>query len=886
MRFQVLDCDYVFLNNKPLVRLFCKSEKGESYVIFYNNFLPYFYLDCPENLFEAVSSDIEKKYGCKTEVTERIIPMGYQPKKKVLKIIGNDPSKTPEIREYVKKFGKPYEADIPFKYRFMIDFGIRGMGWIEVNGKQARTSTVKCKAIEAKEIKSIEVMGNAPLKYLSFDIECISNGNRVPEPDKDPIIMVSISFFPEYKGRKSIVLTSKFLPGGKDVICSENEEEMLKKFIEILMQYDPDILIGYNINNFDLPFVVGRLEHYNIPKIFGRAEKPISIRKFGGVTQCYIVGRVIFDPYQILKNDPWISLRRYNLATAAKELLGEDKFDVGGPKEMKRLWFGNGEDQKKLIDYCRRDSELALTLVLKQGMVQKFSELAKVSGVLLQDSFGGQTLRLETRIMHEFRNHGYIMPCRPESKDIYMRKKEREKAELKGALVLEPKVGLHADGCVLVLDFTSLYPSIICTYNICPTTLTTDKNLSHKKTPYGSMFVTPDIREGVLPKILKEFLSARKIIKKQMAYEKDKAKKSILNARQLALKTMANSSYGFLGYIRSKLYKIDLAASITSVGRKNIMLTKKLIEEKFGYEVIYGDTDSVFVKTDVTDLDQAQKIGEEVSAYVSNHLEGLELKFEKVFRSFLILAKKRYAAWSFEKTPFGWEESIHMKGIETVRRDWAPIVGETMKKVLEIILKEQDIPKASKFVRSVAEDIIKGNTPLEKLTIVKGITKSIDAYDGVQPHVELAKRIMKRDPSRGSLVGERIGFVIVKGNEMLSKRAEDPDYVKEKGLKIDSYYYIENQLLPPLERIFEACGVSRAELKEGTKQRNLFDMLGGRAKTPEQTILDKYDCVACNKCEWSSERPTLSGKCPECGGKIFFKNRTMLGKFVKNHQSF
>jgi DNA polymerase, archaea type len=879
MQLQVLDCDYTMLNGKPLVRLYCKNKQGETIVVFYNKFLPYFYLDCGEGLFDDVTQEVKDKFGCTTQIVEKTVPVGYQPKKKVLKIIGRDPSKTRDIREVVKKFGKPYEADVFFKYRFMVDFGIKGMGWIEVKGNRARTSSVKCAAFEASEIKPIEIVENAPLRYLAFDIECIANGDRVPEPEKDEMIMVSLRFSPAFQGKESIVLTAKHVPG-KNAVGAASEEDMLKKFAEIVEQYDPDIFVGYNVHNFDFPFVVGRMKKHNIPAKLGRCDKSAYIRKFAGTTSCSVVGRVVVDPYQILKNDPWVRLRRYNLATAAKVLLKDEKLDVGGPKEMKKLWYGTAVEQRKLVEYCEKDSELALNLVLKRGMVQKFVELSKVSGVLLQDSFGGQTLRLDTKIMHEFKKEGYIMPCRPEEHEIFGRKKEREKAGLEGAVVLDPEVGLHSDGSVLVLDFTSLYPSIIRAYNICPTTFTTDEKIEGKTSPFGSKFVSPKIREGVLPRMMKEFLDARRAVKKQMRFEEDPAKKGILNARQLALKTMANSTYGYTGYIRSKLYKIDLAASITSVGRENIMKTKSLIEKK-GYGIVYGDTDSVFVKVDVTDLDAAQKIGEDVSAYVTSKLDGLDLKFEKIFKTFLIMAKKRYAGWSFEKTPFGWDEEIYMKGIETVRRDWCPIVGETMKKVLDIVLKEQDIPKASKLVRGVIEEVTEGKMPLEKLTIVKGLTKSVTAYDGIQAHVELAKKIMKRDPSRGAMVGERIGFVIIKGNQLLSKRSEDPDYVKEHGLQIDPYYYVENQLLPPLERIFEACGISRAELKEGSRQRNLFDMIGGKPKTPAQTILDKYDCIACQKCDWEGEKPTLSGKCPKCDGKLFFKEGATLGKFVK-----
>jgi len=131
-------------------------------------------------------------------------------------------------------------------------------------------------------------------------------------------------------------------------------------------------------------------------------------------------------------------------------------------------------------------------------------------------------------------------------------------------------------------------------------------------------------------------------------------------------------------------------------------------------------------------------------------------------------------------------------------------------------------------------------------------------------------------------VGERLSYVIIKGNSLLSKRAEDPQYVKDNKLEIDSQYYIENQVLPPLERIFDALGVSRIEVLEGVRQRSLSEMLGGkRPNAPEQTILDSWEKIACRKCDWTSQTPSLSGVCPKCGDQIFFSKGGELGKFVK-----
>ena len=223
-----------------------------------------------------------------------------------------------------------------------------------------------------------------------------------------------------------------------------------------------------------------------------------------------------------------------------------------------------------------------------------------------------------------------------------------------------------------------------------------------------------------------------------------------------------------------------------------------------------------------------------------------------------------------------------MKGIETVRRDWCKLTSDTMTKVLETVLKENDVKKATRYVRDVILQLAKGNIPIEKLTIVKGVTKSLESYEGMQPHVELAKKIISRDPTK-TVIGERLEFVIVKGNQIMSKRAEDPEYVKENKLEIDSQYYIENQLLPPLERILEACGVSTSELIEGSKQRNLLDVLNGHDKvlSPQEIILQGFENVVCKKCDWSFRRPTLNGLCPNCSGELYFAKGGSIGKTVE-----
>ena len=883
MKLQILDCDYVLVNAKPIVRLFCKDENGESVCVFKEGYRPYFYLDVSNEFsLDDVKYEIEKQ-GLDFDIVEKYIPIGYQKDpKKLIKIIGRDPSKTPEIREWSKKFGTAYEADVLFRYRFMVDHGLRGMGWIEVEGNPVRTNTVKCKAIDAKSITPIDVLKNAPLRYMAFDIEAVTDGG-LPVYEKDPIIMISVAFSPEYKGTKSMVLVSK-QTHGKDCVGHVSEEAMLKKFKSILEDYDPDAIIGYNIENFDMPYLLKRFEIHNIMRDIGRSEKIAFTKKFAASERTMLCGRMIIDPYYIIRYlsvyDQPHKFRRFDLGTVSKKMLGKTKLDIGGIKEMVKLWNGKDEDVSKLAEYCKIDSELALELVTSHKLVDmnKFIEMAKLSGLTISDLMSGQAARHENALLHELKKRNTVMPCKPKKKTV--------DEKYKGATVLEPVVGFHDDGTILVLDFKSMYPSMIINYNICPTTLLHDKTgfkeTDYRRSPIDALFVKKNIKEGIFPYVAKYYWDLRFETRDIMKKERDPDVLKLLDAKQYALKGMLVSLYGYTGFAGSKFFVPEVAASVTGWGRANIAKTRQLIEDNFEVKVVYGDTDSVFVKTKITDLDMATKLGEEMAAFVTKNLEGLELQFEKLFKRFLILSKKRYAGWKFEKVDGVWKDKIAMKGIETVRRDWCPLTTKTMESVLNTILKDGDITKAAKHVRSVIHELNKGMTPLEELTVVKGITKSLNAYDAVQPHVEVAKKMQKRDPTKAVVIGERLGYVIIKGNQMLSKRAEDPAYVKEKGLEIDSQYYVDNQLMPPLERIFDACGISSSELMEGSRQKTLAGILSGpKPESPEKIVLTNFDSVVCNKCHWESARPTLSGNCPKCNAHLYFSFNGNVGRSVE-----
>jgi len=853
MLVQILDVDYFLNGNRPVIRVFGKTEDGKAICGLVEGFKPYFYTDLTPEILDKVE-DLKENgmYSIeKYETVEKKPAIGFvEGTKKFLKITLTNPQDVRNLRGELGRMGKCYEAEVLFKYRFMIDHELRGMGWAEIEGDPCTTNTTKIPSYRVKSIKPVDKKGNADLKYLCFDIECLPlDYKRQMDAKIDPMIMISVTFIPAHRGQSSLVLVAKNA-GGAGVQSFEGAKEMLQGFTDIVNEYDPDVITGFNINGFDFPYLIERFKKFNLTTNIGRADKPLISKTFAGSSESEVTGRVVADVYQLIKRDVNLRFVRYNLDTVSKEMLGERKGDLKHT-EMQKVW---ATDVNRMVEYARKDAVLAMRLLIEKRILDRFIEIAKISGTVLQDSLRGQSIRIETMILHEFRKRNMLMPPKPSDPEIAQRKND----EIKGATVLEPKKGVHKDS-VLVLDFQSLYPSIIKTFNVSPDTLLmeTETNVPHHTAPNGARYVNKDVYIGLMPTILEDLLSSRKRAKAEMKTAEGDLRRS-LDAEQLALKILANSIYGYTGYARARLYVADVANAITAYGRTNIEKTTSFVETNYpGVEIIYGDTDSVFLKADIKDLDEAWALGTKIAKEATQQT-GLNLEFEKVYKTFLILTKKRYAGWQYVKNGDKWEDKIEMKGIETVRRDWAPIVSELMTEIIGIILKERDVQKAASRVKDVLKELSGGRLPMEKLTIVKGLQKPINSYNGTLPHIELARKLTKRNPAEAPKVGERLGYVIIRGTSPLSMRAEDPEWAEKQNLQVDVEYYTNNQLLPPIERILGAAGVSREELLMAVSQ--------------QKSALDffKMPGSLCEGCGKQYPRIPLSGTC-ECGMSLVKK---------------
>jgi DNA polymerase I len=819
MIMQVIDANYTYdEEGNPIINVFGISPDGENETCHITGFKPYFYASfTKEAKIEVILEKIQAK-DTKVELIERFDPIGYQKeKKKMVRIETIDPKQVRELRDEVRSINgirQVYEADILFKNRFMIDNGIQGMGWVHVDGNK---------------ITPIKRLDNAQLRIMGIDIECLPNKGAMPTADTQPIILISCSFLPKYKDDEALVLIGK-----------KSEKEIIEKLREIIKDYNPDIIAGYNTNEFDFPYIEERAKKNKVKMNIGRNGEKWIIKKIVTQTNVSITGRIVIDMLTVLRNstEEKYKLKQYTLRNVAKELLKLEKLDMD-PKEIETIWKEGGKKLEGFIKYSERDAVLIIELIKETGILDKYIAQARASGALLQDIInGGQTGMIESLIIRRFKEKDRVVAMKPDDDEQEERLIGNEK--LKGAVVLEPLKGIQEN--VVVEDFKSLYPTIMMAHNLCYTTVITDEYEGNFiQSPMGGKFVEKEVLEGIIPAILRELLDKRTTAKKAMKLlEKESKEYKLLDAEQYAYKILLNSFYGYSGYARARLYHLDIANAVTSYGRENIERTKNVIHEidtitvnkqLFMLQVVYGDTDSVMVKILHTDspptMEEMKYIGNTIAKEVTKNLpKPMELIFEAIAKRGIFLAKKRYALWRFEESPKGWVDKIKAKGIETVRRDWCNLTKETITKVLEMILKEGKTKEAISEVKMVVDKLNRGEIPIEQLVMTKTYSKGASAYKNIQPHIVLVEKMKKRGKS--PQIGDRIPFVVIAGRkkEKFVDRAEDPEYVIKNKLPIDNEYYMKKQLLPPAMRIFETIN-AKMDSKEleakDVKQKSLLE---------------------------------------------------------------
>lgn len=618
---------------------------------------------------------------------------------------------------------------------------------------------------------------------------------------------------------------------GAHVMEFEEEGELLEKWAAFVREVDPDIITGYNIDNFDIPYLLnrgkalrlgsfshlGRLAHtpaYMEKKTFSSAQYGKSEN-----VKTTIHGRSMFDLLPIMRRSQQLSSYSLNAVSAA--FLGQQKEDV--PHGIiSDLQQGTDDDRHRLAVYCLKDAYLPLRLLDKLSYLVNYIEMARVTGVPIDFLIErGQQIKVYSMLLRKCKNASLVVPTLPRSQN-------NDDAGYEGATVIDPMKAYYSVP-IATLDFASLYPSIMQAYNICYSTLVAPGDVGkltaadYNKSPSGDVFVTSKKKKGILPLILEELLSARKQAKRDMSAATDPMQKAVQNGRQLALKVSANSVYGFTGANVGQLPCIPIASSVTAYGRQLLYRTREEVERIYtvanGYsadaQVIYGDTDSVMVKFGVSTVEEAMPLAEDAARRVSEIFPNpIQLEFEKVYFPYLLMNKKRYAGLLWTK-PEKYDK-LDSKGLETVRRDNCLLVRRMVESVLRKILIERDVAGAISYTKNVISDLLQNKVDISLLVITKGLKKTVDQddYKVKQAHTELAERMRKRDPGSAPSLGERIAYVIIdKGKATpLYEKAEDPVFALENNVPIDCEYYMKQQLQNPLERIFEPIiGLSKVK---------------------------------------------------------------------------
>ena len=790
MRFWILDVSYGVIGGVPEVRLWGIKDDGKRIVVLDRHFRPYFYVLPEENsdlnlLVKALKARLRGRHPILgIDIVERKY---FGEPVKVIKITCSIPEDVKYYREIaadVPGVKEVLEADIRFYMRYMIDNHVWPCAWHEVEAEKIAVPA-RWKVDEVylahSSPKVIERDDTPKLKIMAFDIECY-NPRGTPKPQRDPVIIISI-------------VTNE---GDLKLLTAEDRDDrnLIQEFVKFVDNYDPDIIVGYNSNRFDWPYLIERSKVLGIRLAVSRMSSEPNPSVYGHYS---IVGRANVDLYDFAEEIPEVKVKTLENVADYLGVMPKDKRVLIEGTEIYAYW-DDLEKRKLLLKYAEQDA--ISTYGIADKILPFAIELSRLVGLTL-DQIGAASVgfRVEWYLMREAYDYNELVPNRI----------EKPFSTYKGAIVLRPKKGVHEN--IAVLDFSSMYPNIMISYNISPDTYVPPEKIEDKTKVYIAPEVNHAFRKeppGFYKRILSKLLNFRKRIKDEMKkYPPDSIEYRVLNERQKAVKVIANACYGYTGWLGARWYKREVAEATTAWGRKTIKEAIK-IAEGLGLDVIYGDTDSLFVKYDKEKVDKFIRIVKEKL--------GLEIKIDKIYvRVFFTEAKKRYCGL----LPDG---HIDVVGLEAVRGDWAEIAKEVQEKVIELVLKRGSSEDAVEYVKKVIRQLKEGRVPLSKLILWKTVTKDFREYAVEAAHVAAAKRLIEAGYSLE--IGDKVGYVILKGSGKLAERAWPYQLVKDPNL-IDYEYYIRKQIIPAALRILEYFGVTENMLLVGeTKQTTLFDFMG------------------------------------------------------------
>jgi DNA polymerase delta subunit 1 len=671
------------------------------------------------------------------------------------------------------------------------------------------------------------------------------------------------------------------------------EKELLINWKKLMNELNSDIVTGYNIFGFDMPYIwdrateLGIIEDYEIGwgRLFGRksalVEQKLSSSALGDNILKYIDmdGVVLIDLLKVMQREQ--KLDSYKLDNVASIFLGDNKNDLK-PQEIFDKFKGDSKDRCEIAEYCIQDCCLVNRLIHKLKIIENNIGMGNVCLVPLNYLFRrGQGIKIFSLIAKQCMEKNSLIPTIKSFVDNVIDIDDG----YEGAVVLEPNEGIYLNDPIVVFDYGSLYPSSMISRNLSHDCFlmnekyrVEDPNIEYKNIYYDiyegkgdkkkkvgekecTFIQYKDGKKGIIADILDMLLVERKNTRKKIEYKTVKTQndtyiglctyngdslnilnidtgenhnidksivisiddtynsfeKDVLDSRQIAYKITANSLYGQIGARTSSIYLKEIAACTTATGRDMIMLAKKFVEDNYGAEVIYGDTDSIFCKFPLKDddgntilgknaLPYAIKIGQKVEKEIAKIMpKPQKLNYEKSLFPFILLSKKRYVGNLYETDINSFKQKS--MGIVLKRRDNAHIVKKIYGGLIDIILQKQDLRASVEFLNEELKDLVDGKTCINELIITKSIKASYKDPSKIA-HKVLADRIGARDPGNRPCVNERIPFVYIKTNNpnsLQGDRIENPEYIKDNGLIPDYLHYITNQIMKPIVQLYALC---------------------------------------------------------------------------------
>ena len=755
---------------------------------------PFLELEKLQKRLELFSRENESFQVLKTELCQkRFLDKPVE----ALKVFVNQPA---AVRAIQQEYGdiEVKEADISLGKKYLIEKQIVPLGLCRAEGYLQKKKGVFI--VEQARVESVEGGELEQVKLLSIDIEVAGFMGGV-ERAAEPVSMIAM----QGEGFERVLTWKDFSGKQGFVEVLEDEAGMLRRMVEVIRGYQPDYLLGYYSDGFDFLYLKARAEQLGVKLGLGMDGSSLKVR-FGMGGRARILGIPHIDVCKFIKTTmaETLKLDAYDLDSVAYELLGEKKHEML-LEQIGKAWE-QGE-LRKLCEYNLRDAYLTLQLFLK--IQHNFHELVKLIGLMPFEvcrlSYGQL---VENYLIKRAREFGEIVQNKPAHAEIAARRYE----SYQGAFVMQPVPGLYED--VVMLDYRSLYPSIIIAKNIAPSSL----NL-------GGGYQTPEIgnqkrvyhfddgKHAFIPQVIKDIVVRRGRIKEILKQEPDN---QVLKARSQALKTLANSAYGMFGFFGARYYSRECAESITAFGR---MYIQETIEEarKEGFNVVYADTDSCCMVLEDKTLEDAKSFLKAINKELP---EFMELELEKFYTRGIFVAKKGEGAGAKKKYALlDAAGKLKIVGFETVRKDWSLIARETQSHVLEMILLEGRHEHALAFVKEAIQRIQQKKIENKKMVILTQLKMEIDDYRQVGPHVAVAKRL--RQQGFEVRAGSLIRFIIREGSGMIRDKAVMPEDCGEG--EYDAGYYVEHQMIPAMEKIFEVFHVAlQQEIAGGQKNLGEF----------------------------------------------------------------